>query len=268
MCLKKHGISCEIFETRSEEYQHGGNIALAPNALRVMDHVGIYDSLQKSGFNYEELAFTNGAGEVLGKFLNGSQKNYHFPALRIHRVVLREQLLEEVKRQGIPIHWNKKCVHVSGESSSSATVLFEDGNVVEANFIVGTDGIHSRIRGFVAPDTEPHFSGLMGVMGTVAKSQLKSLQDGQGHHLPCMLFGASGSFAIMPSSFDGEEIGYFATIEAEDRGREGWNQLDKNGNEMKSMLEERFLPDNLRWPALVRSSATKHRLILFPAGRK
>lgn len=41
-----------------------------------------------------------------------------------------------------------------------------------------------------------------------------------------MLFGANGSFAIMPASFDGKEVGYFATIEAEDRGREGWAKLE------------------------------------------
>jgi 2-polyprenyl-6-methoxyphenol hydroxylase-like FAD-dependent oxidoreductase len=96
--------------------------ALAPNALRVMGHIGIYDRLRTSGYNYEELAFTNGAGHVLGKFLNGSQKEYNFPALRIHRTTVRQELVREVERQGIEIYWNKKCVGVKEEHENGATV--------------------------------------------------------------------------------------------------------------------------------------------------
>lgn len=108
LCLKKHSIRAAIYETRSRDYQHGGNIAPAPNPLRVMDHIGIYDRLRTSGYNYEELAFTNGAGHVLGKFLNGSQNEYNFPALRVHRTTVRQELIQEVEREGIEIYWNKK----------------------------------------------------------------------------------------------------------------------------------------------------------------
>jgi hypothetical protein len=75
-----------------------------------MDHIGIYDQLRTSGYNYEELAFTNGAGHVLGKFLNGSQKEYNFPALRIHRAVVREELIRAVERQGIEVYWGARSV--------------------------------------------------------------------------------------------------------------------------------------------------------------
>jgi 2-polyprenyl-6-methoxyphenol hydroxylase-like FAD-dependent oxidoreductase len=176
LCLQKHGIRAAVYETRSKGYQRGGNIALAPNALRVMDHIGIYDQLRTSGYNYEELAFTNGAGHVLGKSLNGSQKEYNFPALRIHRAVVREELTRAVERQGIEVYWGaKKCVGVKEEHENGATVLFEGGEVVAAEFVVGTDGIHSRIRPFIDPHTEPQFSGLMGVMGTVMAENLQSL---------------------------------------------------------------------------------------------
>ena len=100
-------------------------------------------------------------------------------------------------------------------------MLFEGGETVEAEFVVGTDGIHPRIRSFITPESTPQFSGLMGVMGTAMAENLQSLKDDHGLQLPAMLFGASDSFAIMPASFNGEEVGYFATIEAQDRKREG-----------------------------------------------
>ncbi|MCJ1394007.1 hypothetical protein MMC18_006884 [Xylographa bjoerkii] len=251
LCLKKHGITSAIYDVRDQEYKHGGNVALAPNAQRVLDHIGIYDTLRNSGCNYEELYFTNSAGTVLGKFLNGSQKAYNFPALRIHRTVVRDELIAELGRQGIPVHYNKKCIGVKKDTENEVTVSFADGETVVAEFVVGADGIHSRIRPHIAPDCEPRFSGLMGVMATVMADQLKDIN--MDLHLPCMIFGASGSFAIMPSSFTGDEVGYFATIEATDRSRAGWTALENNKQEMVNMLAERFLTSGTKWPKLVQA---------------
>lgn len=86
-----------------------------------MDHISIYDKLKVLGYNYEELAFTNGSGEVLGKLLNGSQKVYNFPALRIHPTIVRGELINELRRQGIPVHYDKKSVSVKEETKSGAT---------------------------------------------------------------------------------------------------------------------------------------------------
>lgn len=253
LCLKKHDITSAIYETRSSSYRHGGNIALAPNALRVLDHIGIYDRIRTSGYNYTNLAFSNGSGEVLGRFLNGSQKIYNFPALRIHRTIVRDELIKELGLQNIPIYYDKKCVGIKDESGDSATIMFEDGEEVQAGFVVGADGIHSRIRPHIAGHSEPAFSGLMGVMGTVMSDQLQDVMGDHDLELPCMLFGDSGSFAIMPASFSGDEIGYFATIEATDRGREGWTALENNKEELESMLKKPILKPGSNWPQLVKA---------------
>lgn len=200
-----------------------GRHALAPNALRVMDHIGVYDRLRTAGYNCEELTFTNGVGHVLGKFLNGSQKEY-FPCI----------------------------ANPSGHCTGGA-----DRETVEAEFVVGTDGIHSRIRPFIAPESTPQFSGLKGVMGTAIAENLQSLKDDHDLQLPAVLFGASGSLAITPASFNAEEVGYFATIEAQDRGREGWAKLESDKGELQKMLTDRFLSAKSSWPGLVKELCEK-----------
>ncbi|KAK9427796.1 hypothetical protein V1505DRAFT_395789 [Lipomyces doorenjongii] len=255
--LHKHSIPCVLFELRTPDSQQGGNIALAPNALRVLDHLGIYDRLRLRGYSYEELAFVNGSGLVLGKLWNGSQKVYNFPALRIHRSIVKEELIRECEKKGIDIRWGKKCTGVEEERDGSAVVGFEDGERVEAQFVVAADGIHSKIRPFLFPGTDPKFSGLMGVMGAVMAEDLKTLGEKHGLDLPCMVFGEKGSFAIMPSNFGGNELGYFATLEAEDRGREGWVKLENNQQELKEMLNEKFLPRENGFPSLVKELVEK-----------
>lgn len=249
LCLKKHGITAEVYESREKDYRHGGNIALAPNALRVLDHIGVYDRIRTRGYNYDEIRFDNGSGEVLGKLLNGSKELYNFHALRIYRADVRDELIAELGRQEIPIHYNKKCKGVLQETETEVKVEFEDGEIVEADFVVGTDGIHSLVRKHIAPEVTPAYSGLMGVMGSVDTSQLGDKPTSLD--VPCFLFGPTGSFAIIPSSFDGHDFGYFATIEQkEDRGRQGWADLESNKDELHDMMVSRFTHEKSKYPEL------------------
>lgn len=217
------------------------------------------------GFVYEKIYFANGSGKEMGYVFQGSSGLYNFPALRIKRSILREELVRLVKREGIPIHWGKKCVRVVSEiaatenrASGSATIEFSDGENVSADFVVGADGIHSRVRPFIAPDAgDPTFDGLMGITGTIHADELTKGEDGL--HLPCMLFGAKGSFGILPSSADGKEIGWFANLEAEDRTREEWARFGNDGQGMKDLLLQRFMYDDQfdRWPEMVKQMMLK-----------
>ena len=249
--LHKHGIKATIYETRDEAYTSGGNIALAPNALRVLDHLGVYDKIRLQGFNYEDIWFANGAGTTLGHFLNGSQKKYNYQAIRIPRTKVRDALREQCKLQGVEIRYEKSCTSVS-EEGNKVTLSFVDGKTVTSDFVIGADGIHSHIRNHLAPDAEaPHFSGLMGIMGDVPANEVDHVKHGFG--LPAMLFGDSGSFAIMPCTYSGDEIGYFATIEAKDRSREEWEAFGHDNQELKRMLNDRFVGEQSKWPEFVQA---------------
>ncbi|KAF4944281.1 hypothetical protein FSARC_14714 [Fusarium sarcochroum] len=256
LALHKHEISSAIYELRPRTYKSGGNIAIAPNAARVLDHIGVYDRLVTQGFNYEEISFENGSGNVLGKFLNGSQKHYNFSALRIKRSIVHDELLAACQQRGIPIHYGKKFKSILSETNENVTAVFEDGEEVSAGFVVGCDGIHSRVRNHIEV-VRPEFSGLMGIMGSVMEANLPLMQEVSRPSLPSMMFGANGSFAIMPSSFDGKEIGYFATIEAESRTQEEWSQLFQNKTELHQWLTDRFTSSDSRWPALVQELCEK-----------
>lgn len=254
LSLKKRGIQSIIYETREESYTSGGNIALAPNALRVLDHLGIFETIRIQGFNYDEVNFTNGSGITLGKFLNGSQKIYYYQALRIHRTVVRDALRLECANSGIQICYHKKCTDVH-EAGNKVTATFADGETVTADFLIGADGIHSKVRQHLAPNAEPpSFSGLMGVMGTVMASELEGLSHPD---LPAMLFGATGSFAIMPASYSGDEVGYFATIEANDRSQEEWDKLGHDKNALQKMMMTRYVGSNSKWPPYVQALIEK-----------
>lgn len=264
LSLHKRNISTAIYEARSEDDAHlGGSIALGPNALRTLDRVGIYEALCVRGFVYEKFYVANGRGQTLDYVFHGSNALYNFPALRIKRAILREELLHHVKRAGIPIYWNKKCVHVTDSdltaATGAATAEFSDGDRVSADFVIGADGIHSRVRPFVAPNVgNPVFDGLIGISGSIHSDEMlgvgESFQEKSGIQLPCLLFGANGTIGILPSSADGKDIGWFANVEAEDRSREEWARFGSDGQGMKDVILHKFFNGDRadQWPEMVR----------------
>ncbi len=245
--LDKHDIPSVIYECRDEDWRQGGHIALAPNALRVADHIGIYNKLRSQGCNYELLTLMNSSGGYLATILNGSEKEYSYSALRVPRAVVRKTLLDEVKARGIPIHYNKKGVAIQ-EEAGGVTVTFEDGDTVSSEFVVGADGIHSIVRRTMNPSSGPKYSGLLAIIGMVHKDKLAT--DDIDLELPCMLYGKGGAFTIMPASYDGRELGFFATVEYPEQSVEGWSELEKNKEMLRSILHD--LTDEGVWPSLVK----------------
>lgn len=151
----------------------------------------------------------------------------------------------------IPLGYTKSCALLSGPTICR----------VSADFIVGADGIHSRVRQFVAPDVgDPSFDGLMGIIGTMGANELTHPEKEHGGlHVPCMLFGANGSIGILASDFDGKEIEWFANLEAEDRSREEWTRFGNNGQETKDLLLQSFQYfDKIdQWPEMVKQLLLK-----------
>lgn len=260
LSLHKRNISPTVYESRPESYIHGGSIALTPNALRVLYKLGVYEELRAQGFSYENFVLLNQTGVELGHLRNGSYRDYNFPALRIKRTILRDLLLRETRKAGIPVHWQKTCTGIVSETAATtqhqglATAQFSDGSTATASFVIAADGIHSRIRPFVALKDEPvTFSGMFGIDGSVHIRQL-----GSGHAtlppMPCMMFSCDGIFAVLPTSPDGDDIGFFANFECENQDRGYWEALGKDPERMRTMMQHRV--SNRKWPEAIRSMCT------------
>ena len=196
---------------------------LSPNALRVLDAIGIYEKIKPRGFEFKTLHFHT--DKPLDTFEFGEQKKYGYDALRIYRYELIDALLESIKEKGISIEYGKKFTAVKSETETEVIWEFEDGTIGQAACLVGADGIHSRVRKYLYPDLEPHFTNAMGVTAAVPISQLK-----QGsYEMPLTIMNPKrGAFVIAPQLSDGSEVLIGKQKRAEELDRQGWNELMNN----------------------------------------
>ena len=262
LSLKKHhGLSSTIYELQPDGDDRGVNIALAPNAVRVLQHVGVYNELRSQGFSYEELLITNARSQFIGKIWNGSKKRYNYACLRIHRSAVQKALLKEVKAQGIPIVFGKKLVRLH-EGRESVELEFTDGTTVTSSFVIGADGVHSNVRDAIM-DTETIYSGFMGIIG-MGLERRRMHASVKKVLLPDFVFGKTGFVAIMPSNYDGTEVDFFSTMPYPSRSRKEWEELAGNKTELQKVLQERF---GTGWPQFIcniTKEYSKEHLGLYP----
>jgi 2-polyprenyl-6-methoxyphenol hydroxylase-like FAD-dependent oxidoreductase len=106
---------------------------LSPNALRILDDLGVYERIRNKGFSFEALTFKSESGETTGKYFFGHEKLYGYQGLRIYRQVLIDQLLAMLQERHIAVHYEKKFPRVLLEGDDYVCLEFADGSTERAD---------------------------------------------------------------------------------------------------------------------------------------
>ncbi|KAI9871127.1 MAG: hypothetical protein M1830_003285 [Pleopsidium flavum] len=249
LALHAQSIPCTIYELRSPSFSLGGAIMLSPNALRVLDSLGVYERIRSKGYNFESLAFKNEDGETTGLYYFGHQKLYAYKALRVYRQVLVTELLMMLKEAGISIKFEQKFSHVISESDDGVTFQFADGSTEWATLLIGADGIHSKVRRYVSPSVAPSYSGQLAITSAIKRSTLR-FPVGIEYNLPVSISAKPGAFILAPQDVDGGEVLAGTQRVFPERDRVGWEKLASE----KGELLELFRANMKEWPDIVQSA--------------
>ena len=230
LSLHEVNIPCTVYELRPAPLDIGGAITVSPNALQILDKLGIYEKILNQGYPCEAFHYRSQNDEAFDTYEIGSVEKYGYPGLRVYRKVLIKELLARCSEKGIEITFGKKFQRILSESSTCVTWEFDDGTVGQAESLVGADGIHSRVRSYINPNIEPQFINVMAIGATIPTKMVDIPDD---YKLPVTIMSKThGAYILAPNLPDGSELVIVKQRKIEEHDREGWKTImaDKEGS--------------------------------------
>ncbi|KAH7388933.1 hypothetical protein BKA64DRAFT_125359 [Cadophora sp. MPI-SDFR-AT-0126] len=153
-CLAQSGHQVQVLEASQELSEVGAGIQISPNALRILDSLGLKDIFYTEGTKTEGLVIRRYKdGRMLGKHSSTPPGLYGYYNLTIHRADYQRILYHAALDAGAVVRFGKKVVSVD---TSMPSLILQDGTMTVTDLIVGADGIGSRIRSAMFPDIHPH----------------------------------------------------------------------------------------------------------------
>lgn len=221
---------------------------LSPNALRVLDALKAYERIRSKGYNFEHSDFKNEQGETTGTYYFGHEQLYGYKALRIYRQTLIEELRTMCEEQGITIHYEQKFTGVISETADDVKFELADGTVKTAGLLIGSDGIHSKVRQYIIPGAAPKYSGFMAISAAVSKDGLHFPPEWDTT-CPISISAKAGAFILAPQGVHGDEFLAGTQRPFPEKDRAGWEELAASKEELLAMLRQ----NQDSWPDFVQS---------------
>jgi salicylate hydroxylase len=156
--LCRRGIEVAIYESAPELREIGAGVALGPNAMKVLRSLGLEDDVRAIAGRWDWALTRNGkTGRVISKTGREQQASLFGSAgATAHRADLLDVLSNSVPSELVTL--GTRCIGVEPDGPV-AVARFEDGTEVEADLIVGADGIHSAVRASLFGPDAPRFTG-------------------------------------------------------------------------------------------------------------
>ncbi|KAJ6785877.1 hypothetical protein PWT90_05452 [Aphanocladium album] len=252
LALHQQSIPVTVYESRPAPLNIGGAVMLSPNALKVLDALGIYDIVKTKGYNFDSLEYRDIDGNLTETQEFGGVDKYGYHGLRIYRYVLIDELVAALARAGVQMEYGAKFSHVEKDTAEGVAFALTDGRSISTSILVGADGIHSTVRKHLYPDLETTFVGMAGITAAVPTAQLELPE---GYHLPVTIVSPKGAFIIAPQQVDGSEvlIGKQMRLAPADR-QPGW---DRAFVADKQSAVDFLQSGNEPFPAFVRNAVSR-----------
>ncbi|SMX36397.1 3-hydroxybenzoate 6-hydroxylase 1 [Maliponia aquimaris] len=219
LALETRGARVCLFEQADAIREVGAGIQVSPNGLRVLEALGLGEAFRAISVAGQAVSLRDFRGaEVLRLDLTGlpDTQSYRF----VHRADLVELLAAEARRRDIAVRLLQKVCQVAPGAPVRLNLC--NGDLAEADLVVGADGLHSVLRPVLNGTTEPFFTGQVAwravVPNVVDHPAEARVHMGPGRHLV--------SYPLR----GGALVNLVAVEERRDWADEGWSHVDDPAN--------------------------------------
>src|SRR5437868_744497 len=158
--LKTFGMKAEVFETAPALGEIGAAVNVSPQAVKALQAIGVGEQVAAVGTTSPGICTRN---MQTGEFLEFNDRHeaaarYGAPYYTFHRADLLDALASGLDRSAV--HLGHRLTGL--EERGGRTVLaFANGAQVEAETVIGADGVRSVIRQALYGDDNPTYTGQM-----------------------------------------------------------------------------------------------------------
>jgi salicylate hydroxylase len=247
LALERRGAETIICEQSPALSEVGAGLNLTPNAVKALRSLGLEDKVYSIGAGSEFLMIRSWqSGRTISRMHRGEfRRKFGAPNVGVHRADLLEILSEALRTTEIRL--NARCVAVEGRARD-AVARFADGSEIEADIVVGADGIHSAVRDSLFGADAPRFTGCICWRGMAAADAIpRDINVAEG----AMWLGPHGHVVHYPVR-RGELINIVAHFDSDAWTEESWtrqcdvSEVMTTYADWNSMLT-RLYPCSTRW---------------------
>jgi salicylate hydroxylase len=158
LALEARGAEVIVAEKSSVLSEVGAGLNLSPNAVKACRALGLEAAVEAVGSVQDFLVIRSWkSGRIISRAPRGDyRQKFGAPHITVHRADLLEILSGALKTTELRL--GMRCVGVE-PGEKSAVAHFADGSALEADIVIGADGIHSAVRESLFGADTPRFTG-------------------------------------------------------------------------------------------------------------
>jgi len=147
---RKVNLRCIVLERTEKLTPAGAGISLAPNALRVLDQLGIYEQIKSHGQRLRKMQVHHNETRWGELDFTGVEARFGYPVYSIERAQFHQFLYDAAGGDSCVRMGSQVTQVVDDATSDRVVVRVKDGKEYQADVVVGADGIRSVTRRILA----------------------------------------------------------------------------------------------------------------------
>jgi 2-polyprenyl-6-methoxyphenol hydroxylase-like FAD-dependent oxidoreductase len=210
VALARQGLAAEVYEQAPALEEVGAGVGLWPNAMTALEPIGLSGKVAQLAVNVTRQGLRRSDGTWLMCFPGDLMvKRWGAGFVLVHRAELQQLLAAELGSSAI--HLGARCTGFK-DGDRAVTVRFADGREVQADVLVGADGVHSAVRAGLFGPASLRYRGYTTVRSITPAGSVPPPLDGTE------TWGRGARFGLGPTS--GDRIIWYATWNAAAGGKD------------------------------------------------
>jgi salicylate hydroxylase len=222
LALAKRGFKVVVYEQSLQLGEVGAGLQLSPNAMHVLKTLDIADAVKAKAYSP--------VSAVMRHYLTGktyftvplgdtATQKYSADYLHIHRADLHTVLHHACKKMNVNIQLGRGIQGYT-QSPQNIIIKFDNGDSLDADLLIGADGIKSKVQACMLGQIPAEFTGQVAWRGVVeARKLTKGLVKPNAN-----LWVGPGKHFVSYYLRGGDLVNFVAVQERTDWQKESWNE--------------------------------------------